>query len=1654
MIQRNERDYEVSLWSLQDSLIAILKQYGHEGKGQIQDGKLTDKDDGTQSFSFTIPMYYYKDGQKIQNPSWYNVESGALLVNMRKIKVIFNKDNQNRKIYEFLIVKVNEEHDDENSLYCNVQCQGLAFHELGKIGYKISLSADDFYNDDYDWATNGSWYNVKTKAQDITQPLATLNYWNDKVFSTINNWTYEIQMNWDSHSLQKIQKEGVLEDYTSENDVTIYWNKRDSNKVYEEDFIDSWSLKEDQFVPSHITHAREKARVSIDLKDSNIYNITQSLAETFGVFCRYEYQHDEDAQIIGRKVIYYNNFLNEQEGIKDITYPYHTTSIKREIDSADLVTKLFVKSIENNNGVSSIIDVGANKSQEDYILNFDYIYRIGGITKQQYDEVENYLVKIRSLNDQLKPVSAKVISLQSKLVKLEAELTTCKNAIIQDTQQILSTSALRSTITSGDDTISISASNPQTAVLLQDATETRVKSYYVKITQKGVYGETIQLYRNYSYQDSRLSSQINTGVVQYDDAGEVIRVSNIFINENDSKTIYIIYNYKPSLYYDRVLAMWETRLNNDTLRKNLLEQEIAQLNYTLYGHNSKYSMKNINVANIIDIAIYDKYQNLIRAKQQAIKDFNALMGPALREGYWQPEDYSDYGDQYNDRFIIRLNDPKEITGSTGNTYFKWDNELFESQQNIYYEFSAAQDKQIYPCIDLSTANGKKILQLIADNPNDVISFVYRPITYDEQNVEPKVVPVIESQRYVTVLPGIYTWENNTSYNMKLSSSFLSSGAPQELIDYLENNTTYDGYLPYNCNQGWKYSYTTFLYDMKKPDTLSWQNNVDNQILTFTYENNQQGRKHKITYKNNIYPYFRSYITNDTQQQNINGFSARILSTLNNTLEGYKFRLSMENLNGENHAETEIRLLNPSTVTAIENTEQHALKTDSNSKFVASYQISNDYAEDMNINYYYWTVTQNENELYTISYLNTSYVAPNNQNFNNDELHYRLTITNNGKSQLHTLEIFNLKNIDTSNDNPIKVKLCVKTPQDYLKNLNGIIAAEYQFYGTNEEPWYDTQLTEEESHTSVEFNDNSQENKYQLIVYTHVVNKQYNQNLIAIWEIGNNQDGWNAITNDNNTYIITQPVNDTTKTDNCSKLIINIANRTSGQTFLNKYIRCKIKHNNSSAINDYYYFNSPLSFTSPIQLYDWIQYQPIIILEEESKNYQMYFSAQHATIFEWRMKKNNIEYSKTLNISRDAEDTYFSIIENNNTYQVKYTIQTNDAYGQTLETPLIFIYFKIFIPSLSDDNPMIDNGILIRCICSNESAHSEVSFPQTGENLQEQNIWHKINIAYPIVIQTEDQYQSTTSTQWWPIANQQNQIGTIYFTIPTSLSTTEENFTITGEIYGPFSEEEEIENTSNNALENFEITANIISLGIINQNKDQLYQAIINLQYNMDSQSSIINLTDNTGQNIINTNNTQNDRQYKLISNLTISYQSDTVNNVSINHLLDIIIRQNIPEFKDNKYKYDTTNPNKPAPALPISTQSNNGITELYDKTPYTINPAIFFKINSIQTLNWMDDYGSRTTNVHKWENFSSKDSYIVQKQSSQINIINKAKGTYEYLNIGLLDQASQPYSIGTTSIKYYDIGFSKHLYFQAQNPWGTVYSRIFIFEKQSTTGGE
>jgi len=158
--------------------------------------------------------------------------------------------------------------------------------------------------------------------------------------------------------------------------VTVY-----DDKIYTESYIDDWT---DDGKPASYSGLHEMLKV-VDLKESNLYNITQDLAEKFEVFCRYEYLYDTNYNIIGRIIVFYNNFLQEGKDVETLMYPNSASKITREMDSTDVSTKMFVRSVEAEDlytGAINIMDSDANKSKEDYVMNFDYLHDIGTISNE------------------------------------------------------------------------------------------------------------------------------------------------------------------------------------------------------------------------------------------------------------------------------------------------------------------------------------------------------------------------------------------------------------------------------------------------------------------------------------------------------------------------------------------------------------------------------------------------------------------------------------------------------------------------------------------------------------------------------------------------------------------------------------------------------------------------------------------------------------------------------------------------------------------------------------------------------------------------------------------------------------------------------------------------------------------------------------------------------------------------------------------------------------------------------------------------------------------------------------------------------------------------------------------------------------------------
>ena len=73
MARQTIRPYEMSVWGLQDDFIITLSAPNITHKGQIIDPVLTNKDDGTQELSFSIPMYYFHNNEMIENSLWLKI---------------------------------------------------------------------------------------------------------------------------------------------------------------------------------------------------------------------------------------------------------------------------------------------------------------------------------------------------------------------------------------------------------------------------------------------------------------------------------------------------------------------------------------------------------------------------------------------------------------------------------------------------------------------------------------------------------------------------------------------------------------------------------------------------------------------------------------------------------------------------------------------------------------------------------------------------------------------------------------------------------------------------------------------------------------------------------------------------------------------------------------------------------------------------------------------------------------------------------------------------------------------------------------------------------------------------------------------------------------------------------------------------------------------------------------------------------------------------------------------------------------------------------------------------------------------------------------------------------------------------------------------
>lgn len=710
------------------------------------------KDDGSQTFTCKIPKFCLSEipNEQIINPRWQDAENGILAENTRVLKVTVQFSETEQKTFPFIIDKIINKREKNFSTYKEITGNGLAFAELGKIGYKLELNSHTLETD---------------FAKDDTT-VATIDYWLDKVFPNekdedgvvtkwLTPWCYEIRMDWRGYFEQLSDTfidggtAGQLDGYNFYNSRTAEWSEermknwllinagtsgplyqgRDETKIYENPYVSNWTVSDNKLRPIAIESFIEKARY-IDCANSNKYNITQTLAETFEVFCVYEYSCDSNGYFkktywdeygnvwTGKKVIFFNRAIKTDKPYT-INYQHNLQSISRIIDSSEVYTKMYVNPVASetmDTGYVSISDTTLNPLLDDFILNFDYMYEVGSINDFQKEEIENYKVKIHNLNKQLIQVSEDYNELVIQLNNAEAEKANAEKALASAQEQLVNYETLRDNEVTNTPVIR-GKTNSYSVVMVP---QTNYEILQGTFRLAGINAATIKAYTNNEYDDKIFgaedlivaqsppstalqSENQNRYYLTLDEDGFPATVftykNNKALNDKFEKTdtttgvlLYFELEYCPKNKY---IAICDKITSTILAQQAIISQKEGIIG-TDEGEEENWSgLKG-------DIAKNLKEQEELLAQKDSLNfKLERILGPALREGYWQAETYEDPGEGHNDLYsnIVEENSQdkyKELL---------FDDVLFQEEQLEYYYASvmdiSEDNKTYYKYVDLS-----------------------------------------------------------------------------------------------------------------------------------------------------------------------------------------------------------------------------------------------------------------------------------------------------------------------------------------------------------------------------------------------------------------------------------------------------------------------------------------------------------------------------------------------------------------------------------------------------------------------------------------------------------------------------------------------------------------------------------------------------------------------------------------------------------------------------------------------------------------------------------------------------------------------------------------------------------------------------------------
>ena len=232
--------------------------------------------------------------------------------------------------------------------------------------------------------------------------------------------------------------------------------KEDSlNSSLEKIIIAEKELNYNTWVPVYNTNGQKIRTVSI--KESNYFNVLQSIAERFECWLEIDVQHESDGSIKYdnyEKPLKFVRFKNYAGNTNYAAFRYgvNLKDIQRTYESKQLVSNLIVK--PNNNklakdGSCTIARAGSNQTGETNIYDFQYYIKQQLLNSRDFvasmyyhtnpdnedlvalgkdvDEehattnLQNYFNRIKVINQDLEPINEEIQTITTELISLEAK---------------------------------------------------------------------------------------------------------------------------------------------------------------------------------------------------------------------------------------------------------------------------------------------------------------------------------------------------------------------------------------------------------------------------------------------------------------------------------------------------------------------------------------------------------------------------------------------------------------------------------------------------------------------------------------------------------------------------------------------------------------------------------------------------------------------------------------------------------------------------------------------------------------------------------------------------------------------------------------------------------------------------------------------------------------------------------------------------------------------------------------------------------------------------------------------------------------------------------------------------------------------------------